>query len=109
MPRHLKKRAKPVKLKTYKELPGWFIRKFISRRNGALQPAQYDIFKLHKNINYHNSVGGCVGADSYIYMGSLNDAGILCSSHYDGERRFFGKNLKQAIRFLFLKTQQPLK
>lgn len=83
---------RPMKPTKYEVLPGWRVLK-------AVGIPEYDIHKILKNDK---------GEIEYPYIGTLGCDGILIAKCLNGEKRFFGKNVKNAVRFLFLKTQKPL-
>ncbi len=105
MSNYLKRKIK--KYKTYKDFPDWRM----CRCPDAQGRVAYDIFKrrsrkeelsIYLKYKLNDNSG-------YNYVGTLCENGILKSGYLDGDEPFFGRNLKNAIRFLFLKMQEPIK
>lgn len=88
------------KKKTYRELRDWRHNKSYHKYKGLPD------FEAHKNSEGGHDIFSLKNGKRHI--GTLSSYGWLNSSCLDKEEYKFGNNLKNAIRFLFLKTQKPV-
>lgn len=84
------------KCRKWKELPGW---KAVVKDNWGSK--KYEIMWRGGNSSFENY------SETWQFkMGILDYDGFLYSP-YITEKKYFGTNVKNAVRFLFLKTQEP--
>lgn len=66
----------------------------------------YDIFiKWDKKTQEQYTDVAFKEDDMYWPIGTLNEQGILKARDFD-DKPYFGKNIKNAVRYIFLKTQK---
>lgn len=100
------------RFKTIKELPEWRVRKNTGQFIDTITHRKrrvivYEIYTTEpiKGSSYTKADGNNI----YYYVGTLSHNGKLFATCLGKEVPFFGTNIKQAVRYLFLKTQTPIR